>query len=468
MKKFLCAALCAVTALSAIGCSGKKPSNSGSVGDDVYVKIIDAGLGDDWLNDVASAYYEETGIRVHVTADTDLTASLLQDMNTPGSEKDDMYFVGQQMNNWIKWTRNGLIASIDDVLSSDKYGTPANERIADSAILDMGKIGDKHYLTSYVYSSWGFVYNQNYLNRIESYGEYVKGEWPETVQGLLDLCTATNNAKIVNNRTKQTVKPFGCGFTVNYMNWLFQGLWNEIDPQGYNDYYNYNDKNGGFPTDKLVTTATVKAMETIYDLIDPKSSSDSNAVSWSQDHTESQQSFVNGDCVFAFTGSWFATEMRSILSEVGLTDYHFGAYPVYNKGDKPTLMMNLPGETFVIPSEAVNVSGAKDFLAFVLSEKGVAAASRRLGFPMVYSTDQQVTLSSFGQEIVAVSQKANLAYVYSQNDVYRTGALELFLSEPKPILQIAKGASSKAAVESLLRQEAVHHSGLWSEYMKRI
>ena len=202
----------------------------------------------------------------------------------------------------------------------------------------MGKIGDKHYLTSYVYSSWGFVYNQNYLNRIESYGEYVKGEWPETVQGLLDLCTATNNAKIVNNRTKQTVKPFGCGFTVNYMNWLFHGLWNEIDPQGYNDYYNYNDKNGGFPTDKLVTTATVKAMETIYDLIDPKSSSDSNAVSWSQNHTESQQSFVNGDCVFAFTGSWFATEMRNILSEVGLTDYHFGAYPVYNKGDKPTLI----------------------------------------------------------------------------------------------------------------------------------
>lgn len=252
------------------------------------------------------------------------------------------------------------------------------------------------------------------------------------------------------------------------MNWLFHGLWKEIDPQGYNDYYNYNDKNGGFPTDKLVTTATVKAMETIYDLIDPKSSSDSNAVSWSQNHTESQQSFVNGDCVFAFTGSWFATEMRAILSEVGLTDYHFGAYPVYNKGDKPTLMMNLPGETFVIPSEAVNVSGAKDFLTFVLSEKGVAAASKRLGFPMIYSTDQQVTLSSFGQEIVAVSQKANLAYVYSQNDVYRTGALELFLSEPKPILQIAKGASSKAAVESLLRQEAVHHSGLWSEYMKRI
>ena len=389
-------------------------------------------------------------------------------MNTPGSEKEDMYFVGQQMNNWIKWTRNGLIASIDDVLSSDKYGVPASERVVDSSILDMGKIDGSHYLTSYVYSSWGFVYNQSYLNRIDSYGEYTKGEWPETVQGLLDLCTAVNNAKIVNNRTKQTVKPFGCGFTVNYMNWLFNGLWYEIDPNGYNDYYNYNDQKGGFPTDKLVTPATIKAMQTVYDLIDPKSSSESNAVSWSQNHTESQQSFVNGDCVFAFTGSWFETEMKNILTEVGLTDYRFGAYPVYNEGDKTTLMMNLPGETFVIPSEAVNVDGAKDFLTFVLSEKGVAASSKKLGFPMIYSTDEDVALSSFGQEIAAVSEKANLAYVYSQNDVYRTGALELFLSEPKPILQIAKGASSRSAVEDLLRNEAVHHSGLWSEYMKRI
>ncbi len=468
MKKMICAAVCGVLALSAIGCSGKTPNDPSAVGDDVYVKIVDAGLGSQWLDDVASAYYEETGIRVHVSADTDLVAKILTDMNTPGSEKDDMYFVGQQMNNWIKWTRNGLIASIDDVLASDKYGTPASERVVDRTILDMGRIGENNYLTSYVYSSWGFVYNQGYLDRIDSYGEYTKGVWPETVQGLLDLCTATNNAKIVNTRTKQTVKPFSCGFTVNYMDWLFHGLWNELDPEGYADYYSYNDIGGGYPTEKLVTSATIRAMETIYDLIDPKSDSDSNAVSWSQNHTESQQSFVNGDCVFAFTGSWFGTEMKSILTEVGLTDYHFGAYPVYNKGDKPTLMMNLPGETFFIPSEAANVGGAKDFLAFVLSEKGVAAAEKRLGFPMIYNTDEKVELSTFGQEIVNVSGKANLAYVYSQNDVYRTGALELFLAEPKPFLKIAKAQSSRDAVEGLLRNEAVHHSGLWSEYMKRI
>lgn len=456
-------------AFSVCACSNGNKKDSASVGEDVYVKIVDAGLSKEWLDDVASAYYEETGITVHVSAESGLAAKVLTDMNTPGSEKDDMYFVGQNMEKWIQWTRNGLIESLDDVLSSDKYGTPANSRIVDSAILEMGKIGEHNYLSSYVHSAWGFVYNQAYLNKIESYGEYTKGEWPETVQGLLDLCTAVNNAALVNNRTKRTVKPFSCGFTVNYMNWLFYGLWNELDSEGFNAYFNYNDQNGGYPTDKLVTPATKQALETIYDLIDAKSDSDCNAVSWAQKHTESQQSFVNGDCVFAFTGSWFGTEMKKILSEVGLTDYHFGAYPVYNKGDKPTLMMNLPGETFFIPSEAQNKAGAKDFLAYVLSEKGVAAAERRLGFPMIYSTNENVTLSSFGNEISEVSEKANMAYVYSKNEVYRTGALELFLAEPNPFIKIAKAQASKDSLTSLLNNEAAYRdSKNWSDFMKRI
>ena len=61
-----------------------------------------------------------------------------------------------------------------------------------------------------------------------------------------------------------------------------------------------------------------------------------------------------------------------------------------------------------------------------------------------------------------------MAYVYSKNEVYRTGALELFLAEPDPFIKIAKAQASKDSLTSLLNNEAVHHSGLWTEYMKRI
>ena len=161
-------------------------------GGDVYVKVIDKGLGTKWIENIASAYYEETGIKVHVSSDPELVSNLLTLMNNPGSEKEDLYFVGHTMNNWIKWIRNGAIESIDDVLTSTKYGTSAKSRVVDNQIIDMGTYKDKSYLSSYVYSSWGLIYNQTYLNKIDSFGEYKKGEWPSTVQGLIDLCKAVS------------------------------------------------------------------------------------------------------------------------------------------------------------------------------------------------------------------------------------------------------------------------------------
>ena len=474
MKKLLCAMLCAVLTLTFVACDWDNGNGGGgnggnTPGGDVYVKIIDKGLGSQWLIDIASAYYEETGIKVHISADPDLVSNIINIMGNSGSDKEDLYFFGHAMGTYVKWIRSGALESIDDVLSSTKYGTSAKSRVADESILEMGTYNGKSYLTSYVYSSWGLIYNQSYLNKIDSYGEYKKGEWPSTVQGLIDLCKAVKSAKIKNNRTGRTVAPFSCGLTVNYMDWLFHGLWYELDPEGYTAYYEYNDVDGGYPTSKLDTPAALQALETIYDLIGATSDTESNLVSSSQNHTESQQSFVNGDCVFTFSGSWFGTEMKQILNEVGLSDYHFGAYPVYNAGDKTTLMMNLPGEMFLVPSEAVNVAGAKDFLAFVLSEKGVAIAERALQFPMVYSTDETVEFDSFGQEITNLAKSSNLAYRFAKTEVFRTGALELFLNGTSPFITMARNKMTKENIRhDVLQTEAVHHEGLWSEWMKRI
>ena len=152
-----------------------------------------------------------------------------------------------------------------------------------------------------------------------------------------------------------------------------------------------------------------------------------------------------------------------------MTDYHFGAYPVYNAGDKTALMMNLPGETFFVPSDAVNVSGAKDFLAFVLSEKGVAVSEKALQFPMVYSTNEEVEFNSFGTEIMNLAAKSNLVYRFAKTDVFRTGALELFDAGTSPFISMARNKMTKENIRhDVLQTEAVHHQRLWSEWMKRI
>ncbi len=485
VKKLLCVFLSVVLCFAFVACNGGSDGNSGKnsgntpSGEAVSVKVVGKGFGKEWMENIASAYYEETGTQVYVSEDPDLTSNLLTLMNNKGSEKEDIYFVGHSVDQFIKWIRQGSIESIDDVLASDKYGPSAKSRVIDQNILGMGEYKGKTYLTSYTNSAWGLIYNQSYLDKIDSYGEYKKGEWPETVQGLIDLCKVTKAANLTNNRTKRTVAPFSCGLTVDYMDWLYHGLWYELDPEGYDAYYQYSDVNGGYPGDKLVTGAAKQALETIYDLIDPKVATDdkgksyvdNNLVASAQDHMQSQQSFVNGDCVFTFSGSWFGTEMKQILSEVGLTEYHFGAYPVYNKGDKTVVPMNLPGEMFFIPSDAINVSGAKDFLAFVLSEKGVAAAEKALQFPMVYSTSEKVEFNSFGKEIVALTEKSNLIYRFAKSDVFRTKALEIFTCEgvASPFIRMARNEVKRENLtHDILDVEKAYHVGLWSEWMKKI
>jgi len=472
MKKFLTKILALLMltaiAMSATACnSGKNPGTSGGgSNEEVFVSIVDAGFGSEWLEAVAAAYFEETGTVVSITADPDIGNSVLTKMGT-GAEKDDIYFCAQAATIWRQWTYRGLIEPLDDVLASNKYGVPAKDRAVDGTMLKTGTYYNRTYLAPYVYSNWGLIYNQNYLNQINSYGEYEKGVWPETVQGLLDLCKAVKDAKLVNARTGRTVAPFACGLTVPYMDPLFYTLWYQLDPEGYAAYYAQNDRSE-YDFTSLQSDAVLQAMETIYDLIGATSETESNLVSTSQNHLDSQNSFVNGDCVFVFCGTWFETEMNTILEQVGLTEYHYAAHPVYNKGDQKVSCVNIPGEYFFIPSDAINKEGAKDFLAFAMSEKGLAAASKKLNQPLAYEIEQEVQLSRFGQEIKSVVDSSEKVYNYSDTEVGKTGALNMFLLDVSPFMSFAKyKIPSKTDIyERVIVGEITKHQQQWSDYME--
>ena len=480
MKKILAGIVSAVLCASFLfGCGPKQTTekkegvdytfNGHEIGDAVYVKIMDAGLGGEWMEALATAYYEETGIVVEVSADPNLITSSETVMGAPNSEKDDIYFVAQGNSNWLDWTNKNKIASLDDVLSSEKYGTPANGRARDENITKLGKYGDSVYLLPYIYSNWGLIYNQGYLDKIDGYGEYVKGQWPTTMQGLIDLCVATKNANLTNPRTGKTVKPYSCGMTVYYMNYMFYTLWDELDSAGLTAYLDQNDKSA-FNSTEFNSPEVKRVFEILFDLIGATSETESNMCAAAEDHLASQTNFVNGNCVFTFSGVWFETEMKKILNSVGMTDYHYGSYPVVNSESKNRLYMNMPGEFFFIPSDAENVWGAKDFLAFCMSEKGVAAAEKVLNMPLAFSTDEKIAFSSFGEEIRDVVEKSKKLYIYSTNDVYRTGALALFKQDTNPLLKMSKyTVKSKSEIQSkCIDPEVSKHVELWTDYMKHL
>lgn len=312
MKKILANVVLGALCVSCLfGCGGggnsgggnnnqasNRPNGGGSentfeghkIGDAVYVKIMDAGLGGEWMNALATAYCEETGITVEVSPDPNLTTSSETVMGAPNSQKDDIYFVAHGNSNWLDWTNKNKIAALDDVLSSDKYGTAAIDRARDENIAKMGKYGDSVYLLPYIYSNWGLIYNQGYLDKIESYGEYTKGQWPATMQGLIDLCTATKAAKITNTRTGKTVKPFSCGMTVNYMRYMFYTLWDELDSEGLTSYLDQNDRSA-FNSTEFNSPEVKQVFEILYDLIGATSETESNLCAASEDHLASQTNF---------------------------------------------------------------------------------------------------------------------------------------------------------------------------------
>ena len=459
---------CAMTLAFAACGDGTGGGGGDGTFEDVYVTVLDAGFGSAWMDAVASAYFEETGTIVHVSADPDLVNSVSTKMGT-NAEKDDIYFCSQAPSNWRTWAYRELIEPVDDVLENEKYGTPAKDRAVDNTLLKTGKYFGDTYLIPYVYSNWGLIYNQNYLNQINSYGTYEKGVWPETVQGLLDLCTAAKAAKIVNSRTGRTVAPFSCGLTVPYMDPLFYSLWCQLDPTGYQSYFTQNDKTS-YDFTALTSDAVEQAMTTIFDLIGATSDSNSNLVATAQNHLDSQTSFVNGDCVFTFCGTWFESEMKTVLQEVGLTEYHYAAHPVYNEGDKKYSNVNIPGEYFFIPSDAYNVEGAKDFLAFAMSDKGIAAAERVLNQPLAYTGSTEVEFSRFGQEIDAVISNSEKFYTYSDTDVGKTGALDLFMMDSSPFTLMAKyTVTDKTQIyEKCIAPEIAKHQTRWEDMMRAL
>ena len=475
MKKLLSiffAGILGVTAFAMAGCQGSRgPGGGGEIGEDVYITVVDAGFGSKWMEDIADAYYEETGITVNVASDPSLVTGVETKMGQ-NVEKDDIYFVAQGISNWLKWSSQGLMEPLDGVLTSDTYGTPAAERYraGDDTLDQIGKFGDTQYMLPYIYSMWGLVYNQNYLDRIDGYGAYTKGEFPDTMQGLIDLCTAVKEADLTNSRTGNTVSPFSAGLNVNYMDYIYFALWYERDPEGFTAYWNQNDRSG-YDASEFDSAESLAAMEQLYDLIGATSETESNLVGARQNHTQAQDSFVNGDCVFTFSGSWFESETIDLIESVGLTDYHFSAFPSGISADDPALTkVNLPGEYFFIPSDAYNIDGAKDFLAFVLSEKGIAAMQRALSQQCVFTSETAVDLTDFGEDIRNVAENAVKVYSYSSNDVYNSGALHLFIQTTNPFLNMARyGVKNKSDIRTqCITTEVTQHNSMWSEYIKNL
>ena len=425
MKKFGSLLLSALMLFSVAACGGGEDSSSEQsltseeaqkfvetygdwAGKSLEITAIDKGLGVEWLKDAARTFNKGTGSNITVKADEQLNERLASVVTTDSCS--DIYFSFSAELQWIEWALAGNIVSLDDINDSLSY---RNEQYAKFGVYE-----DTRYIMPYVYSPTGFVYNEEYIKEIPSYGEFTQGTFPTTWQGLLDMCYSINNNW---NETAlgQKVVPMSWGASVDDMNYIFKSLWAQVDYEGFNAYWNQpymasvkNDENKSL----LVNDSTVKVLDSIAALLNPQQNASgkyypSNSFSDSLGHSnrDAQQKFLNGLSVFCVSGSWFENEMSEQIEDEEISFYRFASAPVINAGGKSTVFINAPSEYFMVTKNGKNKNQdlAKAFLTYMASEDATRLFHASTGVPcsLTYKTPMD-SLSEFAKGVASVTDNS--------------------------------------------------------------
>lgn len=451
------------TSISAIN-YGKYP--------EIKITVIGKGLGDNWLREVAEDYTHETGNPVKIyPSDPNLISTLTEKMSG-NSAMDDIYFTWN--SDWYKWAVKGKMADLSSVFSdvNPSTGKSLNESFVDPELKQFGVYKNARYCTPLIYPPTGLVYNKAYLTQL-GYTTF-----PDTWEGLLALCQKINDSTLSRAGTK--VKPFSWGSTVNDLDYMFKALWYQSDPASFKSYWSYNSTSL-IPQSNFVNSSTVKAMESIYDLLAPVTNASgvgysSNSVIGvvEKDNLMAQESFINGYAVFCETGSWFKNEMSSLLKSSNLS-YGFAPFPKISGASKTSTVINVPGEYFFVPANAKNILGAKSFLKYIYQEKNLIKIQKNIEIPVCfnyYTTEGKTylnNLTGWAKDCYSIISGSDHVLALSDSNVFMSGALFAFIGDENVYKLMAENKVTRANISSRIIQTKYNSiSSKWKSYMDSI
>ena len=422
MKKLITMFLVFVFAVCTLSACTGKTINSGGTGgngEGIYAGrtlLISMRLSgyDRWLDDYAAAFEMETGCEVSINWNPSLNSEVRNIFLSESYIHDDLYFATTS-DIWYDWAKDGLlypITGLEDIVSDEvkSYGIYENQR----------------YMLAPFMPPTGFVYNQEYLDEIPGRGEYVQGEFPDTWQGLLDLCDQINSMSSIGGRSG--VKPMSWSGTKDDLDRMFRGLW--AQGNGGEDWYNYLSQDGAEPErDAFVNDSIKNALRAMSQLINSDGTYSQNSIlgCGEKDNIQQQQNFLNGDCVFCPSGGWFETEMKdSITSDT--FEYGFANYPQIDTSQtERAAFIDVPAEVFFIPADALEAELAVEFLKFIFTEENCVDLHKDLGTPMAFKytcpEEDRADLNEFSQQVTDVVMNNTVVMKGSNNIMYLTGGV---------------------------------------------
>lgn len=348
MKRILGMVLAlALTASVFAGCTAKTPSSAPAEKQVIKVAAIETAYGKAMWENVAKGFTEQTGIEVDLITDKNLEDVIGPQMKA-GDYPDVIHLAtGREKALTETFIKENGIADITDVLSMTVpgEGKKVSEKIAggftETSLTN--PYGDgKTYLAPMFYSPCGLFYNAKLL---KDNGWEVPKTWDE-MWALGDKA----KAKGISLFTYPTT---------GYFDAFFYSLMYSVGGADFFDKATHYAE-GIWDTPEAKTCFDIVAKLATY--TEPTTPAQAN----DQDFTKNQQLVLDNKAIFMPNGTWIVGEMANAPRAEGF-EWGMTALPAVKSGDAAYSYTWF--EQAWIPAAAENIDAAKQFIAYLYSDK---------------------------------------------------------------------------------------------------
>ena len=347
-KRILSVFLCATMVLSMFtACGGGGGQQQGGETQKITVAAIETAYGADMWKEVTEAFTAQTGIEVELITDKNLEDVIGPSMQ--GNDYPDVIHLatGREAGLTEQFIKDKLITDITDVLSMTVPGEDkkVSDKIAggftETALTN--PYGDgKTYLAPMFYSPCGLFYNADLL---ADNGWTVPTTWDEMWE--------------LGDKAKEKGIWLFTYPTTGYYDAFFYALMYTVGgPEFFNKATNYEEGIWDTAEGKAVLDIVAKLAE-YTNPVTPAQAND-------QDFTQNQQLVLDNKAIFMPNGTWIVGEMAEAPRAEGFT-WGMTALPAATEGGDSYSYCWF--EQAWIPSGAKNQDAAKQFVAFLYSDK---------------------------------------------------------------------------------------------------
>ncbi len=360
MKKLIAMLLVLAMALSMVACTAAEEpaveapaeeTPAAEVAEDVTIQVaaIETAYGSEVWQNVCAAFTETTGIKVDLITDKNLEDVISASMQ--GGEYPDVIHLatGRPAGLTEQFIKDQALTDITDVLSMTVPGEEVlvSDKIAagftDTSLTNPYADG-KTYLAPMFYSPCGLFYNAKLF---EEKGWEVPTTWDQMWE-LGDKAAAEGIALF----TYPTAGYFDA--------FMYALMYAAGGPEFFDAACRYEE--GIWQTEAGQTFMQI--LDKLADYTNPTTPAQAN----NQDFTKNQLMVMTNDALFMPNGTWIVGEMAD--AEATLTnDFEWGmtAIPAVSEGDDQYAFCWF--EQAWIPAGAANVDAAKQFIAYLYSDK---------------------------------------------------------------------------------------------------